>query len=106
MNGNYGLYDIQYNLQLVSTNAAAKDVWVWARKNGLDIPLSARRVSITGNGVETVLAGNFFVSMVFNDRFEIYWAADSTSVRLDAPPSTTFAPAIPSVRISVAQIAR
>jgi hypothetical protein len=106
MNGNYGLYDIQYNLQLVSTNAAAKDVWVWARKNGLDIPLSARRVSITGNGVETVLAGNFFVSMVFNDRFEIYWAADSTSVRLDAPPVTTFAPAIPSVRVSVAQIAR
>lgn len=100
-----GLYNYQFSLQFVSTNAAAKDVYVWARKNGSDIPNSATRISVTGNGVYFVASWNFVISLNANDYFQLMWATTDTSVSITAPAATSFCPAIPSALLTVTTVA-
>ena len=101
-----GLYNFQFSTQFVSTNSSGKDVYIWARKNGVDIPDSSTRMSVVGNGVYFVAAWNFIISMNTNDEFQLMWAATDTSVSITSPPATAFAPAIPSTLLSVTQVAQ
>jgi hypothetical protein len=101
-----GLYNFQFSTQFVSTNSSAKDVYIWARKNNVDIPDSSTRMSVVGNGVYFVASWNFVVSMNANDSFQLMWAATDTSVSIAAPPATAFAPATPSTLLSVTQVAQ
>jgi hypothetical protein len=100
-----GLYNYQFSIQLVSNSSNAKDVWIWFRKNGVDIPDSATRITITGNNVYDVAAWNITVSMDAEDYFQIMWAVSNTGIRIDAPPATAFCPAIPSVLLTVVEVA-
>lgn len=100
-----GLYNYQFSLQLVSTNASTKDIWIWARKSGTDIPNSATRVTISGAGTYLVPSWNFIVSMNANQYFELMWAVSDTSVSITSPSATTFCPAIPGVILTVTEAA-
>jgi len=102
---NSGLYNFQFSMQVLSTNSSAKDMYVWPRKNGIDIPNSNTKKTVTGNQVADVLSWNFVVSLNENDYFELVWAATATTVRLDAPTQIGFAPNIPSVILTVSEIA-
>jgi hypothetical protein len=55
--------------------------------------------------VADVLSWNFVVSLNENDYFELVWAATDTTIRLDAPTGIGFAPNIPSVILTVSEIA-
>lgn len=101
-----GLFNFQFSTQLVSTNSSAKDVYIWARKNGVDIPNSTTRISIVGNGVYAVASWNFIVSMNANNSFQLMWATTDTTVSITAPPATAFAPSTPSTLLSVTQVAQ
>lgn len=100
-----GLYNFNCNLQFISTNSSAKDVWTWLRKNDSDIPNTTRKISIVGNNVATVFSCVHNVSMDAGDIVKHMWAASDTAVRLDAPAPTAFAPNTPSVIIDVTQAA-
>jgi hypothetical protein len=100
-----GSYDFIYSLSITSTNAAAKNIYVWARKNGVDIPLSAKQKTLVGNSVSDVLTGNVPVSMLPGDYLEFMYAADNLAVIINAPTEISFAPSIPSVVITVTQLA-
>lgn len=102
---NSGLYNFKFSIQLVSTNSAAKDVWIWFRKNGVDIPDSNTRKTIVGNMVYDVVSWDISLSMLPNDYFQIMWAVSDVAATITAPPATTFAPAIPSVLLTVSEIA-
>lgn len=101
---NAGLYNFKFSLQVESSNASAKNFWIWIRKNGQDVPLSARKTSISGSGTLLVPSWNYQVSMAANDTFELMWAADSTSIRLHAPTSTAFCPSTPSATLAISQV--
>lgn len=101
-----GLYNFQFSTQFVSTNSSAKDVFIWARKNGVDIPHSATRVSVIGNGVYFVAAWNFIISMNANDYFQLMWATTDITASIASPAATTFAPSTPSTLLSVTQVAQ
>lgn len=101
-----GLYNFQFSTQFISTNSSAKDIFVWARKNNVDIPHSTTRMSIVGNGVYTVAAWNFIVSMNANDNFQLMWATSDTTASITSPPATAFAPSTPSTLLSVTQVAQ
>jgi len=100
-----GFYDFVFSLSLTSTNSSAKAFYVWGRKNGVDIPYSTKRQSITGNGTYQVLVGNLAVSMNANDYIEIMYASSDTAISINSPASIEFAPAIPSATVTVVQIA-
>jgi len=102
---NSGLYNVQFSAQLVSTNSSIKNIWIWPRKNGLDIPNSATRISVSGSNEYLVPAWNWPISLNAEEYFEIFWAVDNSAVRMDAPSAQAFCPAIPSLIVTVSEIA-
>lgn len=101
---NAGLYSFDFRLQITSTNANQKNIWIWARKNGIDVPNSATKVSVTGNVVELVPSWDFVYSFVIGDYFELMYAVDDTGLLINAPAATAFAPATPSAVLKVKQV--
>jgi len=100
-----GFYDYKFSLQVTSQTASKKEIYIWARKNGADIPNTASRLTITGNEEYKVPSWNFQVSMNTNDYFELMWAVSDLGAFITAPAATAFCPAIPSVIMTVSQIA-
>jgi hypothetical protein len=94
---NRGTYNIQFSVQLDQSSGAAHIIYIWFRKNGVDIPYSASEVSIQGTSSQSIPAWNFIVGVLAQDYVEIMWAVDSTAVFLSAVASASFRPAIPSV---------
>jgi hypothetical protein len=99
-----GRYQFAATLQFISSSAADKNIWVWFRKNGVDIPDSARIVTVSLNNAYTPLSITEPVSLAANGYVEIVFAASSTNVRLDAVPATAFAPVSPAVVLDVTQV--
>lgn len=98
-----GLYQFAATLQFISNTAADKNIWVWFRKNGTDIPSSARIVTVSINGAYTPISLNESVSLAANGYVELVYACSSTNVTLDAVPATAFAPISPAVVLEVIQ---
>lgn len=99
-----GLYSFDFRLQLTSNNSSQKNIYIWARKNGNDIPLSASKATLVGNGVELVPSWSFTVSMQPNDYFELMFAVDDPAILINAPAPTAFCPSTPSATLRVSQI--
>lgn len=99
-----GLYSFNASFQLVSGNSSVKNVWMWFRKNGVDVPNSSIIRSLeSGTAVATQSRSQFF-SLNAGDYIELMWAADNTNVTLDARAATGFAPAAPSCVLTVEQV--
>lgn len=96
-----GAYNFQFSAQLSSTNASNKDVYIWARINGTDVPNSATKVTLKGSNEHFVAAWNFVFRLNTNDYFELMWATTNVNVQILADPATAFCPAIPSVIMTV-----
>lgn len=101
---NSGLYNFQFSLQVTSSNSSTSRIWIWYRKNGVDVAHSATVVTISANGGKLAPAWNFVVSMMPNDYFQLMWATDSTSVSLASEPQTAFCPSIPAAILSATQV--
>ena len=99
-----GLYNIAASVQITSTNAAQKSIWVWLRKNGTtDFPNSARVASITLNNGYLVVSLNEVASLLAGDFIEVMYASDSTAISIATVAATAFAPAAPAVILAVTQ---
>lgn len=99
-----GLYSFDFRLQLTSTNSSQKDMYIWARKNGVDIANSTSKVTLVGNGVELVPSWSFSISTQIGDYFELMYAVTDLAITINAPAATTFSPATPSATLRVSQI--
>ena len=95
------IYNIQFSAQINTTVATDQLLWIWLRKNGVDVPDSATQIRTKGNNFAAVAAWNFLLEMNQGDYFELMWAADSTGVRLQTFAASGFYPAIPSVILTV-----
>jgi len=89
---------------LTSTNSSQKDIYIWGRKNGVDISRSASKVTLVGNSVELVPSWSFSVSMQASDYFELMYATTDVAISINAPAATSFAPSTPSATLRVSQI--
>jgi hypothetical protein len=99
-----GFYQLAAELQLTSTSSSAKNVYFWLRKNGTNVADSTRAVTVNINGGFIPIALNYTISLAAADYVELYWAADSTDVLLDAIAASAFAPAAPSVLVNINQL--
>lgn len=98
-----GLYRVLANIQVSSSSAAPKSIWTWFRKNGVDIPNSARLSTSDINNGYIAVSHDATISMSANDYVEIMYAADSTNVLLSATPATAFSPATTSAQVTITQ---
>lgn len=99
-----GLYRGILNMQVTSGSSSAKNLWCWYRKNGTNVPNSARiSTSDINNGYFTV-SHDITISMEANDYIEVMYAADSTNIYLNNEAATAFAPDAPAVTFSFVQL--
>lgn len=99
-----GLYNINVTFQLTSTNSSIKNVFMWFRKNGVDVPYSTIIRSLESGTAVAIQNLSRYFSLAAGDYIEIMWAADSTAVILDARAASAFHPSAPAVSLTVDQI--
>jgi hypothetical protein len=103
-----GLYNIQFSVQFVSTDASIHDTDIWFRKNGTDIAESNSQFSIPNRhaGVDGHLLGalNFFIDLAAGDYVEIMWATASSNVGIQyiGPQTSPTRPGTPSAIVTMA----
>lgn len=99
-----GYYLVAFSVQITSTSASTKTLYFWPRVNGSDIPNSTIKVSLHNNGGTIVMSRTAIFNFAAGDYLEAYWATDDATVSLDASAATAFAPATPSVILSVTRL--
>ena len=77
-----GLYQFDVTLQLQSNSGTDKNVIFWFKKNGTNIPNTARVVTVSVNSAYTPIGLADFFSLAAGDYIELWWQADSTNVAL------------------------
>jgi hypothetical protein len=95
------VYNVQFSAQLDKTSGGVGLVWIWLRKNGVNVPDSAGQVRIQGNDAELVSAWNYLVQLNAGDYIEIMWEVDDTSVQILYDTATAVHPAVPSIILTV-----
>lgn len=102
---NSGLYNIQFSIQFTSTNASTKQIYVFPKKNGLNVPDSSTVFSITGNGVNLVPYLNYVISLNVNDYVEIFFGVSDTAAQIASPAVPAYSPNIPPVLLTITEVA-
>lgn len=95
------VYNIQFSAQLDKTSGGVGLVWIWLRKNGVDVPDSAGQIRIQGNDAELVVGWNYLTQLNAGDYIELMWEVDDTSVQILYDAATAVHPAVPSVILTV-----
>ena len=109
---NYGIYNVQFSIQLVNNANDPQYADVWFRVNGTDVPRSASRFDIPARksvGVPSHVIGtvNTFIEMQAGQYVEIAGTTSSTDVALEHYVADTVIPrpAIPAAIVTVQYIA-
>lgn len=109
---NYGIYNVQFSLQLVNSANSIEYADAWFRINGVDVPRSSSRFGLPvrkGAGQPSHVIGtvNTFLELQAGDYVEIAGTTSSSSVSLEHYPADTGipSPAIPAVIATVQHIA-
>jgi hypothetical protein len=99
-----GKYNIQFSAQLHNTGSGASQVWIWFRKNGVDLADSATTVTLENNDL-LVASWNYFVNLTsVGDYVEIMWRVNNNHTEIQRNTTTTGVPDIPSVIVTVNRI--
>jgi hypothetical protein len=105
---NTGVYNIQFSAQFYNTGGNAEIVWIWVRKNGVDVPDTNTYVPLGAsvNNEQTVAAWNYLVEAIGGDYYELMWAStqwNKVELYYEAAAANPPRPEVPSVILSVVQ---
>ena len=101
---NSGKYYIDFTATIHSENASSKEIYFWPAVDAVDLANSGmvhtlesnnHRRTISRSGIFQISAGSYLQAM---------WATDDTDLDLHGLAASAFAPAIPSVTLSVVQV--
>lgn len=103
-----GIYNVQFSLQFENTTTHITEVWVWIRKNGIDVTDTASIWAIPSmhGSIHGYLIGacNFYVDLTAGDYIELVAAASDTGLNIEAYTASTSPftrPSIPSAVVTV-----
>ncbi len=99
-----GVYNYQFSAQIDMSSGSGQHIFIWLRKNGVDIPWTASQVAIQGTSAETIPSWNFLLDINAGDYIELMWSASSDKILLKAVNPVSPVPAIPSVIITTWKI--
>ena len=100
-----GEYWLSFTAQVYSTNSSAQTFYFWPKINGTDVPLGATRAVLSANGQTIPVTKGAVFNVNSGDYLEAMWAiSDHTKGSLEAFAATAFAPASPSVTLSITRI--
>ncbi len=98
------IYEAYYSIQLHRTSGGSGVfIYVWLRKNGLDIPDTNGRTEANSNNGDTLPIVPYIISLNAGDYIEFVAQADGTNVQIlaDSPP---IGPFIPSIIVGIKEI--
>jgi hypothetical protein len=99
-----GVYQTDCTVELLSSNASAKSIYIWHRVNGVDVPYSSLITSIDTNGTRLITSHSEMFEVEAGDYLETMFAVTDTALSMTAAAATAFAPAAPSATFTIAQI--
>ena len=107
---NTGVYDLQFSAQFQNTDNAQHDVVIWFKVNGSDLANSATVLTVPARKSSNVYgyavaAWNVFFNLNSSDYVEIYWIKENALVTMEHRASTATHPAVPSVIVTIQQVA-
>ena len=97
-----GTYNIQFSAQ-VETSGGADTVYLWFKKNGVNITDSASKVVLPNNTAQ-IMTVNIFDAGQANDYYELAYQNLNGHARLLYEAASGNIPAIPSVILTIQQI--
>ena len=108
---NIGTYEIIFSIQYKNTSADQHDIYIWFRKNGVDIPDSSSVFTIparksAGIPAHLIAVTPFIATLAASDFIEIYWHCNDTAVTVETftTHSNPTIPDTPGVIITVKQV--
>jgi hypothetical protein len=99
-----GLYYLSFTAQVYSTSASKVEFFFWPRINGTDVPLGSTRASLHDNTSTKPVTKSAVFRVSANDYLQAMWAVTNVHGSLEAFAATAFAPATPSVSLSIVRI--
>jgi hypothetical protein len=102
---NAGTYNLQFSAQLDSVTGSSQNIQIWFAKNGTADAYSNTTIAIQGTSAETVAAWNYWVTVTAGQYYEIIWAVSNTGVQIVSTPASGIYPGIPSIILTVNQVA-
>lgn len=101
-----GFYQIDINAQVViaGNKNVVGTMYIWLRKNGVDVVGSMRRQGQSGLIPNLTFSYTKSLSLAANDYIEIAYAADDIDMRFDADVATAFGPSTAAVLVGVTQV--
>ena len=100
-----GLYSIQFSAQVYRTSGSSnREIDIWFKVNGADVPDSNTRMTIKDNSVYHVASWNIFLNLVAGDLVEIYWFVNDANIELRAVGATATVPSTPSIIATINRI--
>ena len=100
-----GIYNFQFSGQLTSSSSAAKQVYLWIKRDGVPIGYSTHQYTVSGSNTHLNVSWNFNIDVQPGGYIELEWASDSTAVTMEASPASGAHPGIPSAVMAVSFVA-
>jgi hypothetical protein len=102
---NSGLYKFDVRAQLKSGSSNEKNIALWYKKNGINIPYSAVRQSVAINGGFSAITNTQLISLVPGDNVTIHFAVTDTTLIIDSPAPIDGSPNVPAVQMTIVEAA-
>ena len=99
-----GVYLLAFAVELLSSSSNAKSGWFWPRINGVDVPGSTIKVTLSDNGHHIVMSRSAAFPMTAGSYLQAMWAVDDLTLWIDAPAATAFAPSSPAVTLAITRL--
>jgi hypothetical protein len=103
-----GTYNFQFSAQFHHRTGggggSGNSAYVWLKKNGTSVANSSTSLNI-GSGNYAVAAWNFLVELKYDEYVQLAWSTTTTNIALEANGAASPSPAIPSLIVTMNQIA-
>ena len=99
-----GTYKLDFSCELQSGNSNSKTIYIWPRKNGVDLPFSTMVHSVKNSGESKVISRAGMFQVEADDYIEAMFAVTDTGLTIDGTAATAFAPAAPSATMVITEV--
>ena len=93
-----GIFQVNYHLQFIKSDAGADEIIVWFRKNSAAIAYTNNTYIIQGSGIKNTINNNFLLELDANDYIELFFSVKNVNTALQGTTSTTATPSRPATQ--------
>ena len=91
-----GIFQVNYHLQFIKSDAGTDEIIVWFRKNSAAIAYTNNTYIIQGLGIKNTINNNFLLELDANDYIELFFSVKNVNTALQGTTSTTATPSRPA----------